>query len=59
AQSVVEELLAFPVGEHDDQVDSLTLALRRARTGGLLRLSSDYEDNDDFQIPRRKGAYTV
>lgn len=59
AQSVVEELLAFPVGEHDDQVDSLTLALRRARTGGLLRLSSDYEDNEDFQITRRKGAYTV
>ena len=59
AQSVVEELLAFPAGENDDQVDTLTLALRRARTGGLLRLSSDYEDNDDFQIPRRKGAYTV
>ncbi len=59
AQEVVEELLAFPAGEHDDAVDALTLALRRARTGGLLRLNTDHEDNEYFPKPRRKGAYTV
>ena len=59
AQSVVEELLEFPSGLHDDQVDALTLALRRARTGGLLRLSTDHEDNELFPTMRRKGAYTV
>lgn len=59
AQEVVEELLAFPAGEHDDQTDALTLALRRARTGGLLRLATDREDNEYFPSMRRKGAYTV
>lgn len=59
ANSVVEELLSFPSGEHDDQVDALTLALRRARTGGLLRLSTDYEDNEALPPTRHRGAYTI
>ena len=59
ANEVVEEVLAFPAGDNDDMVDTLTLALRRARTGGLLRLSSDYEDNEYLPTRRRKGAYTV
>jgi hypothetical protein len=49
---VVEEILAFPNGEHDDCVDACTLALRRARMGGLLRLHTDKEDNEYY--PRRK-----
>jgi predicted phage terminase large subunit-like protein len=59
AQSVVEEIIAFPASEHDDEVDACTLALRRARTGGLLRLATDHEDNDYSFNSRRKGAYTV
>lgn len=59
AQAVVEEIIAFPAGEHDDEVDACTLALRRARTGGLLRLNTDHEDNDYSFNSRRKGAYTV
>ena len=59
ANEVVEEVLAFPSGEHDDQTDALTLALRRARTGGLLRLSTDHGDNEYLPQMRRKGAYTV
>jgi predicted phage terminase large subunit-like protein len=59
AQSVVEEVLAFPASEHDDEVDALTLALRRARTGGLLRLATDPADNEYSFNSRRKGAYTV
>lgn len=57
ATSVVEELLAFPSGEHDDQVDALTLALIRIRKGGLLRLTSDHGDNSDFQAARKASYY--
>jgi len=57
ADEVVEEWCAFPNGEHDDEVDALTLALMRIRKGGLLRLASDPEDN--WEPPRRRGAYTV
>jgi predicted phage terminase large subunit-like protein len=53
ASEVVEELLAFPAGEHDDDVDTLTLALMRIRKGGLLRLNSDNIDDDDYVAPRR------
>ena len=59
AQEVVEEILAFPSGEHDDCVDACTLALRRARTGGLLRLNTDREDNEFFRSHRRERYYTV
>lgn len=56
AAGTVEEILAFPAGEHDDEVDTMTLALMRIRKGGLLRLSTDHEDNDVLMRSRR-GAY--
>ena len=56
ASEVVEELLAFPSGEHDDDVDACTLALMRIRKGGLLRLQSDHEDPELLSRSRR-GAY--
>lgn len=59
AGEVVEELLAFPSSEHDDMVDALTLALRRVRQGGLMRLNSDPVDNWEPSYRRSKGAYTV
>lgn len=59
AQDVVEELVAFPSAEHDDQVDTLTLALMRVRKGGLLRLHTDPADNEDHAYRRSKGAYSV
>lgn len=58
AQEVVEELVAFPSAMHDDEVDALTLALRRVRQGGMLRLTTDPEDNFEQSRPSR-GAYTV
>jgi predicted phage terminase large subunit-like protein len=57
ATEVVEEILAFPSGEHDDDVDTMTLALIRIRKGGLLRLSSDHEDNAVFDGPRHAAYY--
>ena len=57
AQNVVEELLAFPSAEHDDEVDTMTLALRRIRTGGLLKLANDRDFNDDYTQVRHKAYY--
>lgn len=57
ASQTVEEILAFPAGEHDDEVDTMTLALQRIRKGGLLRLTTDREDNQDFQRARRAAYY--
>lgn len=56
ASRTVEEILAFPAGENDDEVDAMTLALMRIRKGGMLRLSTDHEDNALLSRPRR-GAY--
>lgn len=57
ASQTVEEILAFPAGEHDDEVDTMTLALQRIRKGGLLRLTTDREDNEGFQRSRRAAYY--
>lgn len=56
AAATVEEILAFPAGEHDDEVDTMTLALQRIRKGGMLRLSTDKEDNP-FYAPSRGASY--
>lgn len=57
AASVVEELLAFPAGEHDDEVDTCTLALLRIRKGGMLRLRTDIEDAEPLGAKRLGGYY--
>ena len=41
AEELVDEIAAFPSGEHDDLVDATTLALMRFRQGGFLRLPTD------------------
>ena len=56
ATEVVDEWLAFPSSEHDDEVDTMTLALARIRKGGLVKLTSDRYD-DDFIQSRRKRYY--
>jgi predicted phage terminase large subunit-like protein len=52
AREVIEEIAAFPVGEHDDYVDTATQALLRFRQGGLIPLDSD--EKDEPTIFRRK-----
>jgi phage terminase large subunit-like protein len=44
AQELIEEMAAFPYGEHDDLTDSTTQALLRFRQGGFIRLASDEPD---------------
>jgi predicted phage terminase large subunit-like protein len=45
AEELIDEVAAFPAGEHDDYVDASTLALARFRNGGFLRLPSDEPDD--------------
>jgi hypothetical protein len=49
---VIEEMAAFPVGEHDDFVDTTTQALLRFRQGGFISLDTD--EKDDQPYLRRK-----
>ena len=55
AREVIEEVAAFPVGEHDDFVDTTTQALLRYRQGGFISLDSDEPEDRNFQ--RRRAAY--
>jgi predicted phage terminase large subunit-like protein len=55
AREVIEEIAAFPVGEHDDYVDTTTQALLRYRQGGFISLDSDEPEDRFFQ--RRRAAY--
>lgn len=57
ASEVVEELIAFPNSEHDDDVDACTLALMRIRKGGLLKLNTDYEEPETPSRRTRGGYY--
>ena len=61
AEELVDEIAAFPSGEHDDLVDATTLALMRFRQGGFLRLPIDEpEDVVYFKGSRyRERFYTV
>jgi predicted phage terminase large subunit-like protein len=54
AEEVIEEMAAFPSGEHDDLVDAMTQALIRFRKGGFIRLQSDEWDE---YVPKKKVAY--
>tara|TARA_R110001606_G_scaffold111535_4_gene238119 strand:- start:99 stop:1298 length:1200 start_codon:yes stop_codon:yes gene_type:complete len=46
AEELVEEVAAFPNGEHDDLVDSMTQALMRYRQGNFVQLPSDDWDEE-------------
>jgi predicted phage terminase large subunit-like protein len=49
AEEVIEECAAFPFGDHDDLVDSMTQALMRFRQGGFLEHPEDYVDEPVIQ----------
>jgi predicted phage terminase large subunit-like protein len=53
ADEIIEEVAAFPNGEHDDLVDSMTQALMRYRQGNFVQLPSDDWDEEDKHIQVR------
>ena len=56
AEEVIDEVASFPSGEHDDYVDTVSLALMRFRKGGYIRTLLDEED-EPYQLRRRQPAY--
>ena len=54
AEEVIEECAAFPYGDHDDLVDSMTQALMRFRQGGFIEHPEDYKDED---MPHKEYKY--
>ncbi len=60
AQEVVQECSEFPVGAHDDYVDSTTQALIRFRKGGFITLPSDEHDEyDSYRRFNKKAFYAI
>ena len=57
AREVVEEVASFPVGDHDDYVDTVSQALLRYRQGGFISLESDEKDEPKMFRSRRAAAY--
>ena len=54
ADEVIEEVVSFPNGDHDDFCDSMTLALMRFRQGGFIVLDGEEEKENEY---RRKREY--
>ena len=54
AEEVIEECAAFPFGDHDDYVDSMTQALMRYRQGYYVELKDDFADEPTNANYRRQ-----
>ena len=46
AEEVIEEIASFPSGEHDDYVDSTSMALLRFRKGGYIQTTMDEPEEE-------------
>jgi predicted phage terminase large subunit-like protein len=57
AREVIEEVAAFPNGEHDDYVDTVSQALLRYRQGGFITLDSDETEDDPYRYARDHAYY--
>lgn len=58
AEEVIDEVASFPGGEHDDYVDSVSLALMRFRKGGYVTTELDAGDEIQyFRRNRNQGYY--
>jgi predicted phage terminase large subunit-like protein len=56
AEEVIDEVASFPSGEHDDYVDTVSLALMRFRKGGFVKSVMD-EDDEPIRFRRKKAYY--
>jgi predicted phage terminase large subunit-like protein len=50
ADELIEEVAAFPNGEYDDLVDSMTQALMRYRQGNFIQLPTDDWETDENSV---------
>ena len=59
ADDVIEEVAAFPAGQHDDYVDTLSMAMSRFRKGGFITTNLDEpEPEQEFKgRGSRRNAY--
>ena len=57
AEDMIEECAAFPHGQHDDLVDSMTQALMRYRQGNFVQVPSDELGLEEATQRIRAGAY--
>lgn len=57
AEEVVDEVASFPAGEHDDYVDSTSLALMRFRKGGFIRSLLDEPEEQKYFKRHFQGYY--
>jgi predicted phage terminase large subunit-like protein len=56
AEEVVDEVASFPGGDHDDYVDSVSMAIMRFRKGGYIRTVND-EPEEVTEFRRKKSYY--
>jgi predicted phage terminase large subunit-like protein len=54
SEEVIEECAAFPYGDHDDLVDSMTQAVMRFRQGGFIEHP---DDEPDDPLPQQQRVY--
>lgn len=57
AEEVIDEVASFPSGDHDDYVDSTSLALMRFRKGGYIQTKLDEPDEQQYFRRRTQGYY--
>ena len=58
AEEVIDEVASFPAGDHDDYVDTVSLALMRFRKGGYIKTDLDEpEPKKYFKSQRNPGYY--
>ncbi len=57
AEEVIDEVASFPGGEHDDYVDSVSLAMMRFRRGGYICTLLDEEEEQQFFKRRSQPFY--
>ena len=55
AEEVIDEVADFPSGDHDDLVDSTSMALHRFRQGGYIRSAMDQPDEPEYFGRSRHG----
>jgi predicted phage terminase large subunit-like protein len=55
AEEVIDEVASFPSGDHDDYVDTVSLALMRFRKGGYIK--TELDEDDDVRSFRRRPVY--